>query len=392
MAIRLIDRKWAQELEAAIRVDNRELRLISPFIKMSAIERLLQRGRGPRLIRVITRFSLNDFASGVSDMAALYRLLEAGASIRGIRNLHAKVYLFGARRAIVTSANLTEAGIVRNHEFGMVAEDHADVQACRAYFDHLWRRGGLSLTSARLTEWERTVNRERAAIARQGVRRKLKDHGVDLGYPPDPAPPQLEGGPSQAFVKFVGTTSNRADLTLDTFEEVKRAGCHWSVSYPPGKRPSSVEDGATIFIGRLTKNPNDIRVFGRATARKHRRGTDDATAQDIARRPWKRDWPHYLIVDDARFIQGPMQNGVSLNEMMDALQAASFAATQRNAENGEGNIDPRSAYRQKAHIMLSRQGTSWLEARLEQAFRTRGQIARSKLKTLDWPKRAAKGG
>ena len=33
-----------------------------------------------------------------------------GARARGIKNLHAKAYIFGDRRAIVTSANLTEGG------------------------------------------------------------------------------------------------------------------------------------------------------------------------------------------------------------------------------------------------------------------------------------------
>ena len=30
------------------------------------------------------------------------------------------------------------------------------------------------------------------------------------------------------------------------------------------KRPIGVQDGAVIYISRLTKGPNDIRVFGRA--------------------------------------------------------------------------------------------------------------------------------
>ena len=38
---------------------------------------------------MITRFNLADFAEGVSDIEALRLLLDAGANIRGIRNLHA---------------------------------------------------------------------------------------------------------------------------------------------------------------------------------------------------------------------------------------------------------------------------------------------------------------
>jgi phosphatidylserine/phosphatidylglycerophosphate/cardiolipin synthase-like enzyme len=117
--IRLVDSGWGKELIEAMRVDASKLTIICPFIKAGALDRLLS--KRPKSIQVITRFNLSDFAEGVSDISALRNLLESGASLRGVRNLHAKLYIFGASRAIVTSANLTEAAINRNHEFGMVA-------------------------------------------------------------------------------------------------------------------------------------------------------------------------------------------------------------------------------------------------------------------------------
>ncbi|MEZ6081223.1 MAG: phospholipase D family protein [Pirellulaceae bacterium] len=90
-------------------------------------------------------------------MSALRLLLDSGAAIRGIKHLHAKLYLFGSRRAVVTSANLTEAALVRNHEFGFVAEDSQIVTGCETYFNDLWAKAGADLTSARLTQWEQKV-------------------------------------------------------------------------------------------------------------------------------------------------------------------------------------------------------------------------------------------
>lgn len=71
----------------------------------------------PNEIQVITRFNLNDFAEGVSDIAALQRVLGVGGRVRGVKNLHSKLYLSGNTRAIVTSANLTAAALDRNAEF-----------------------------------------------------------------------------------------------------------------------------------------------------------------------------------------------------------------------------------------------------------------------------------
>src|ERR1017187_8445929 len=117
MNFRLVDSGWDQILDDALSADRSRVRIICPFIKEKAAKRLLAYGR-PKQLEVITRYDLNCFRDGVSDIAALRLLFTAGAKIRGIKNLHAKAYLIGAGRAIVTSANLTEQGLIRNHEFG----------------------------------------------------------------------------------------------------------------------------------------------------------------------------------------------------------------------------------------------------------------------------------
>jgi hypothetical protein len=38
---------------------------------------------------------LNDFAEGVSDIAALQRVLGLGGRVRGVKKLHSKLYLSG---------------------------------------------------------------------------------------------------------------------------------------------------------------------------------------------------------------------------------------------------------------------------------------------------------
>src|SRR5690606_19620512 len=154
-----------------------------------------------------------------------------------------------------------------------------------------------------------------------------------------------------------------------------RAGCHWAVAYPSSKRPSGVQEDAIIFIARLTRDPNDIRIFGRAVGMRHRPGRDDATASDIALRPWKEKWQHDIRVHHAEFVAGRMENGLSLNELMDTLGADSFASTRRNALHGKGNTDPRKAYRQQAAVELSADGFSWLGERLQAAFDIHGKVA-----------------
>jgi HKD family nuclease len=386
VTIRLVDAGWGKELTDALRADASELKIICPFIKAGALGRFLS--RHPKSIQVITRFNLGDFAEGVSDIAALRKLLEAGADIRGVRNLHAKLYLFGTSRAVVTSANLTEAAINRNHEFGMVAVDQAVIASCLAYFDKLWRRGGSNVTSDQIDAWDKSVRHYRASGGRPNRATGLGDFGADAGIakPPPFSLPAVVADARQAFVKFLGEGDNRVSLSFSTIEEIKRAGCHWAVAYPAAKRPSGVKDDAVIFIARLTHDPNDIRIFGRAIGMRHEPGRDDATPEDIALRPWKAKWSRYIRVYHAEFVAGTMANGVSLNDLMATLGADSFLPTQRNAARGQGhNTDPRRSYRQQAAVELSSEGLFLLSEQLQFAFDAHGQVPQDTLDNLDWP-------
>jgi hypothetical protein len=367
-----------------LRADTSEFRVICPFIKAGALDRLLS--LNPGSIQVITRFNLGDFAEGVSDVAALRMMLDTGAQVRGIRNLHAKLYLF-ASVAIVTSANLTKAALDSNHEFGLVTNDAPIVATCRAYFDDLWQRGGTNLIRDQVDAWEEIVTRHRALGGRPSSRAGLGDFGTDAGLvgPPPVRMPTAIADAQQAFVKFLGESRNRVPLSFATFEEIGRAGCHWAVAYPASKRPSGVQDDAIIFIARLTRDPNDIRVFGRAIGMRHLPGRDDATSADIALRPWKETWPRYIRVHRAEFVAGTMANGVSLNELMESLGAESFVPTQRNAARGRGNTNPRRAYLQQAAVQLSAEGLSWVGEKLQAAFDTHGKVPQDTLDLLDWP-------
>ena len=131
MTPRLVEERWSEELIKAIRLDSSDLRIICPFIKAGPIERLLRHRPGKGRIRVITRFNLAHCADGVSDVAALSKLLNAGATVRGVRNLHAKLYVFAKSRAIITSCNLTDAALSRNHELGLVVDNEEIVTAHR---------------------------------------------------------------------------------------------------------------------------------------------------------------------------------------------------------------------------------------------------------------------
>ncbi len=384
MDFALVDSGWDSVFDDAIAASPAGIRIVCPFVKKNSVRRFL-RDASPSVTQVITRFNLQDFCDGVSDISALQMLLRHGARVRGVRNLHSKLYLFAQRRVIVTSANLTEAALQRNHEFGFVSEEPGIVERCGEYFDYLWDRAGIDLEESRLRDWDEIISTVRARGSRPSVTKRLPDEGVDAGITePLIVPPPLVLEAPQSFVKFFGVNTNRAELSMAIKEEVKRSGCHWACTYPAEKRPRQVKDGAVMFMARLVKKP-DIIIYGRAVANSHQEGRDDASAADLASRPWKEKWPHYIRLHHAEFLAGSLANGISLSELMDALGANSFTSTQRNVARGEGNVNPRRAFQQQAHVSLTSQAFEWLNSRLDAAFQKHGKMASTELDDLDWP-------
>ena len=107
MDFQLVEQGWESEIRKALSRDYSKLCIVCPFIQKGPVKLLLQAGK-PRSLRVVTRFNLDDFACGVSDTSALRLLIKNNGQIRGVRGLHAKLYLIGDC-AISTSANLTDA-------------------------------------------------------------------------------------------------------------------------------------------------------------------------------------------------------------------------------------------------------------------------------------------
>lgn len=370
---RLVSENWNGEVLGARRANPDGLFIVCPFIKERTVSRILKAGRAWP-VSVITRFDLSCYYAGVSDLDALAVLLAAGARVRGVRGLHSKLYLFGGSVAIATSANVTEAAMLRNHEFGFVSDEAHVLTSCAAYFERLWARSGEDLTKEQLRGWRETLDAARARDG-GGPPPRLPDHGADAGGDTPLAIKDGEGRgyENQAFLKFFGRGSDRTPRHLMIADIVAESGCNWACTYPTSSRPRQVGDGDRLYMARIAE-PDDLLIFGYATGWRHRDEEDVASRADVEARPWKVDFANYVRVHDGRFVDAELGAGVSMYEMLEELGSDAWRSTQENTRSGSGNRDPFASYLRKPGMQLTDASRAWLDDRLEALFRQHGEV------------------
>jgi phosphatidylserine/phosphatidylglycerophosphate/cardiolipin synthase-like enzyme len=109
-------------LERAARACKYSATIASPFVGDELIK-FLSRFPSSAKVTLLTRTRLVDFAAGASDITALTKIADT-ATVLGLDRLHAKVYVFDERQALVTSANATNSGWHRNAECGVGLDDN----------------------------------------------------------------------------------------------------------------------------------------------------------------------------------------------------------------------------------------------------------------------------
>jgi len=117
-----IQNPWENKLLELVDNIHEELFIINPFIKKEIIEKILASLENKKL-KILLKTNVYDMSNDVFDLESLYLLKTHNAEIRAIRNLHAKLFIFDNKKAIVTSSNLTKAGLNSNIEFSILIED-----------------------------------------------------------------------------------------------------------------------------------------------------------------------------------------------------------------------------------------------------------------------------
>lgn len=99
------------------------LLLCAPFIKESTIKKIIKVLPKNIKLEIFTASIIGNFIKGASDISALLCLKENNATIYNYQTIHAKVYMFDNKEAIITSGNLTHNGLNKNFEYGICTNE-----------------------------------------------------------------------------------------------------------------------------------------------------------------------------------------------------------------------------------------------------------------------------
>jgi hypothetical protein len=382
MNFNFIDNDWANFFKNISQRNTKHFKFITPFIQLNTIKDIIN--KRSLNFNLITRFNLNDFYNGVSNLDALEYLIKNGGTVKGIKNLHSKLYLFDSKEAILSSANLTQAALLRNYEFGMHTVNPEAISVMEQYFDNLWSQIPTSLKINQINSWRNELDAEIQKGKNSYKVQKLKDYGCSIdNTEKDGSEITSSLESKQFFIKFFGARHRRSVVNRSVLEEVKRSGCHWACSYPTNKSPRNVKEGALIFMGRLVSNPNDIMIYGYAIGHSFKEKRDKASPAEIKKRPWKSNWSKYIRVHGAKFINGSLKDGISMNYLMKKFDYNSFMPTLKNKIKGKGNINPRKAYSQQAAVELTPDAGNWLLTEMENKLKFFGKISDSVLSKIE---------
>jgi dsRNA-specific ribonuclease len=208
--MKLILTPWKSIFFSRVREAGKSIFLISPFMKFNIVSMVYRAAATKQmLVRTITRCKALDFASGVSDIDAIYALSGFDKSVCDFRlridnRLHAKIYIFDGEIAYVGSSNITFSGLQSNYEAVVEVTDPIFVQALNHECETYWA-SALSVSREML---DASVAQVRALARAQYIPKDRDEHFYPLPQVSDAiAEPE-----TPAFMGTVGENTDRPGL------------------------------------------------------------------------------------------------------------------------------------------------------------------------------------
>ncbi|MDI3534354.1 MAG: hypothetical protein PWQ82_719 [Thermosediminibacterales bacterium] len=137
--IEIINKPWENKFLQYVFETKNSIKICSPFVKYKVLKKIFKYKSKKVNFDLITNFNIAHFYKRASDLEAMRYILEKNGRIKNYQNLHAKIYIFDERSVVITSANLTNSGLTKNYEYGILSDEPNLVKKVCEDFDLIYQ-------------------------------------------------------------------------------------------------------------------------------------------------------------------------------------------------------------------------------------------------------------
>ena len=135
--MRVLTTPWKNDLLELVADAKHSIKITSPFVKEEICREIIDAKQSKSELELITSFKLMSIYSGSLDLSALDLIISSNGIVKNYSKLHSKIYIFDAKKAVVTSGNLTSGGLLKNYEYGLLIDDESIVSEIHNDFKKL---------------------------------------------------------------------------------------------------------------------------------------------------------------------------------------------------------------------------------------------------------------
>lgn len=349
MSVSIVGAGFGEKFYSYLDDCSKQLLIVSPFIGKSVASALadqLERSEGLHCT-IITRFYREDFIQGVSSLFGLEQLLQSGAEIYALKDLHSKLYIFDTDSVLTGSFNFTFNGFYKNHEFGIFMDNEpAFTTECINYFNGLLSNiratGDWQITQSLIDAEKKDVNTIIANRKGTSTYRNEKTWGAHIEN--NTASPTYGSSSTTGFsanndfleemlirkdngsstrstntgiwIKFEGNGNDRIPNDVVYLDRKKSLYEHRDRTFFR-RRPSGIKEGDLVFMAVVSRDSrgNDTPIIiGYGESGGFKKGNEIGPDDKFFKATEGR-YKYYIELRNGRYLQTPIENGISLLDL-----------------------------------------------------------------------------
>lgn len=366
--IKLLHTNIKEEFLSIIENVSNEIMIISPFIGFQTAKLIsLIANTGIKVI-LITRFSRQDFYSGVSSIEGLKLIIESGGEILAVKKLHTKLYIFDKQSVILGSSNFTEGGLSTNIELNVYINNEPElVHAANNYFNECY----ISIQKQNHITLEIIENEINviSTFTDRNIKRKFLDNtvlGEELSSKKifDDFEKALENSQidekSTVWLKFEGYSDSNRDSPDNEINPIIDNGSYKTFF---SRKPTGFKTGDVVFIARHTTDRNGNNtpmIYGYGFVREFN-SQNVRSIQEQESDERKKRWPYFVYVEKFIYSKNKIGDCLSLKEIFENIGGALFPLTNKDIEYSEF----KRKYSQRSHMHISESIKAYLLKEIE---------------------------